>query len=104
MPITPSRRCRCHGAPMYVKGKTIECVIKRRLRSRRYQTGEQGHRAKALAMRHFNARRVWIGERYLFAADTPDEAARLKAHIKRRIGEFTVSQRAEAREGLSVAL
>lgn len=102
MPIDPHTLCSCHGEPMYRSRRAPECVIKRRARTIRYQASGKGREAKRMACQHFNARRVRIGERYLFAASTPDEALRIRAHIKRRDGEFRQSR--QTKEDLSVAL
>lgn len=95
MPIMPDRLCACHGEPMHVSptSQDARCVVKRRVRSLRYQATPKGRAAKLRAARHFNARSVSIGHRYLFAASTPAEAATLRAHITGRLQTFREDQR-----------
>ena len=48
--------------------------------------------AKRLAKaRRFNRRRIWVGREYHSTAATPERAAVINRHIKRRLGEFKES-------------
>jgi hypothetical protein len=73
------------------------CVIKRRERARRYQATAKGRVAKQKGSRHFNRRRVRIGNRYLFASPTVAGATALKAHIKERVSELVTRQQSRAK-------
>lgn len=110
MPIDPSRLCECHGVPMCL---TVDhdlnkdgsnrnpyhiCVVKRRERVIKYQQTRKGRAARKRASHSSNARRVFVGKRYLgMSAD----AERLNAHIKGRVCEFKQGFAARAKtEGI----
>lgn len=90
--IHPPDVCVCHGEPLLVYGTKRMCGVKQRLRTRRYQATDAGRIAKANA----NHRRVRLGTRHLFSAETTGEAGALNAHIKERLSEFVTRQSARA--------
>lgn len=75
--------------------------MKQRARVARYQRTAKGRAAKKSASQHYNARRVYVGYEFLYAAPTVSEARAVNAHIKGRRLEFRQKQRREKAESFS---
>ena len=88
-------------------GRGRTCLACERLRLRTYRDrnrhvdrarGRRWRAAHPDRMRHLNARRIFVGTSYHSTSETPEQAARVNAHIRRRRHEFMQSQSARDTE------
>lgn len=81
--------CPCHGVPWYVTRTQRYCQVRRRINwavaARRYAQTAQGHAVNA----RNSQRKLYCGRHYIGRATTPEQAAILRPHIRRRLREFT---------------